>query len=127
MKTLEERLERIEQILRDNKQHELLCPAHVTASDMANPLGGMFMSHRESQCNCWISEANPSTDPTKGFGIYENDTKTLRQYIFPSRYVAVEHICWSDNLSRDPKAENYYGNHYLITEVTAQPRQEDTP
>jgi len=125
MKTIEERLDRIEQILKDNKQHERICPAHLTASDMSTPFGGMFTSQREASCDCWISQANPSLDPTTGYGIYEKDIQTLWQSIFPSRYDAVEYLVAVDTVTRDPKADNYWGKQYLIIEVAAK-KKEDT-
>jgi hypothetical protein len=123
---IEERLERIEQILKDNKQHELLCPAHITAQQAAST-GGMFFGSAEKFCDCWISEANPSTDPTKGFGIYDKTTEAIWQAMFLTRYAAVEHLVVSKGFSRDPKANNYHGKDFLIIEVALQPKEEDTP
>jgi len=125
MKTTEERLARIEQILIDNKQHERLCPAHITASDMSTPFGGMFMAQRDAACDCWISGATPSSDPTIGYAIYDRIRLNLWDKLHPSRYDAVEFLLWNySSLSRDPKSENYYNKDYMVAEATLKPKTE---
>ncbi len=125
MKTFEERLDRIEQILMDNKQHQRFCPALVTATQAAST-GGMFFMNSEKYCDCWISAANPSTDSTKGFGVYEKTEERLWNRIFPSRYDAVNNLTLLRSLSRDQAADNYYGKDFLITEVIAKPAETPT-
>jgi hypothetical protein len=115
---LEERVERIESILRANQQHELHCPALITPESIA--FFGMNLGR--SLCDCWLAPIEP--DPTKGFVAVSKEGVIMRQKLFTSRYEAVHYLCWGFGLSRDPQSEDYWGNRYHVTSGSYTPTKE---
>lgn len=115
--TTDERLIRIEALLRANLLHEDNCPAH---NPYKGDFAGMFQGMAEKQCDCWISLDRPETDPTKAFGLYHTEKEELLQgNFFLTRYHAKHFLVHTHpELSIDNKAPNYWGKTYMIVPVT---------
>lgn len=114
--TTEERLERIESILRSNGMHESTCPAHNPYKDS---FSNIFQSMAEKSCDCWISLDRPETDPSKAFGVCHIENKEVEQNFFAStRYEVKKSVLNArPDLSEDPKAPNYWHKTFYIVPV----------
>lgn len=108
-------------IIKDNQLHEKHCVAFAPSKDHAGPFG-FLASAADKYCHCWLDKDNRAPEG-EGFGLYhiKNDELSQEKFYLNNYYAVEDLLKYHPELSKDPKADNYWRKTYYVLPVKLQP------